>query len=165
MVGLGSDQAPGNNCHNIINEMKLTALFNKIRYADPEAMPAWRVLRMATIEGARAVGMHDLIGSLEERKRADFIAVDLHRPTMSPVYTAPMRNIVPNLVYSARGDEVCLAAVDGRVLYRDGKILTVDEEEIRERAQRWPDVIGKRASPEFAAIHGTNAVFMEEGKL
>jgi len=56
MVGLGSDQAPGNNNHNIFNEMKLTALFNKIRSADPEAMPAWRVLRMATIEGATALG-------------------------------------------------------------------------------------------------------------
>ena len=165
MVGLGSDQAPGNNCHNVINEMKLTALFNKIKYADPEVMPAWRVLRMATIEGARAVGLGDLVGSLEEHKRADFIAVDLQKPTMSPVYTHPMRNIVPNLVYSARGDEVCLAAVDGRVLYRDGKILTVDEEEIRENAQRRTDGIGRRATPEFTEIHGTNAVFMEEDKL
>src|SRR5438128_2064366 len=57
MVALGSDQAPGNNNHNLWNEMKLTALFNKIKAADPEAMPAWRVLRMATIEGARAIGL------------------------------------------------------------------------------------------------------------
>ena len=164
-VGLGSDQAPGNNCHNIFNEMKLTALFNKIKYADPEVLPAWQALRMATIEGARAIGMDDLIGSLEEHKRADFIAVDLHKPTMSPVYTHPMRNIVPNLVYSARGDEVALAAVDGRVLYRDGKILTVDEEAVRQKAQKWTDVIGDNARAEFESIHGTNAVFMEQDRL
>ena len=52
MCGLGSDQAPGNNCHNIIHEMKNVCLFNKIKYQNPEVMPAWRALRMATIEGA-----------------------------------------------------------------------------------------------------------------
>jgi 5-methylthioadenosine/S-adenosylhomocysteine deaminase len=74
---LGSDQAPGNNCHNIINEMKLVTLFNKIKYANPEVMPAWKALRMATIEGARAIGIGDDVGSLEVGKKADFIGVDL----------------------------------------------------------------------------------------
>ena len=56
-VALGSDQASGNNCNNIFNEMKLTALFNKIKFRDPTVMPAWEVLRMATIEGAQAIGL------------------------------------------------------------------------------------------------------------
>ena len=165
VVGLGSDQAPGNNCHNIINEMKLTALFNKIKYQDPEIMPAWKTLRMATIDGAKAIGMDDLVGSLEEGKRADFIAVDLTKPTMSPVFTHPMRNIVPNLVYSARGEEISLVAVDGKVLVRDGKVLTANEEEIVAEAQSYTDAIGDASAQEFWEIHGTNAVFMEENKL
>ena len=165
VVGLGSDQAPGNNCHNIINEMKLTALFNKIKYCDPEIMPAWKTLRMATIDGARAIGMDDLVGSLEEGKRADFIAVDLTKPTMAPIFTNPMRNIVPNLVYSARGEEISLVVVDGKVLVQNGEILTVDEREIVAEAQSFTDEIGNASSQEFWEIHGTNAVFMEENKL
>jgi len=164
-VALGSDQAPGNNCHNIINEMKLVALFNKIKYTNPEVMPAWKALRMATIEGARAVGLGEEIGSLEVGKRADFIAIDLGKPSMYPVYTYPMRNIVPNLVYSARGDEVVLSVVDGRVIYRDGELVNVDQKEIMEEIAQYPEGIGKRAAREFFEIKGTNARFMEENKL
>lgn len=162
---LGSDQAPGNNCHNMINEMKNVALFNKIKYANPEVMPAWRALRMATIEGARAIGLGGSVGSLEIGKRADFIAIDLKKTSMMPVYSSPMRNIIPNLVYSARGDEVALSAVDGRVIYRDGKILAIDESAELDRLGRFADEIGKNAAEEFWRINGTNAVFMREGKL
>lgn len=164
-VALGSDQAPGNNCHNIINEMKLLSLFNKIKYQNPEIMPAWRALRMATIEGAKAIGLGDLIGSLEVGKRADFIAIDLNKPSMLPVYTHPMRNIVPNLVYSARGDEVTLSVVDGRVIYRDGKILAINEEEILSEVGKYTQGIGERAEREFSEIDGTNSIFMREDKL
>lgn len=163
--GLGSDQAPGNNCHNVFNEMKLVALFNKIKAGNPEAVPAWRALRMATIEGARAIGLGERVGSLEEGKQADFIAVDLNRPSMLPVYTAPMRNIVPNLVYSAKGEEVALSAVDGKIIYRDGKVTHVDEQEIYSQVSRYTQEIGEKAAAEFWRIHGTNARFMEEGKL
>ncbi|HEX2909210.1 MAG TPA: amidohydrolase family protein [Chloroflexia bacterium] len=164
-VALGSDQAPGNNCHNIFNEMKLTALFNKIRYQDPEVMPAWKTLRMATIEGARAIGLGDRIGSLEPGKQADFILVDLSRPSMLPVFTEPMRNIVPNLVYSARGDEVTTVVVDGQVVYENGRVQTVDETEILERAQSLANPLGPQAAAEFWRINGTNARFMREEKL
>ena len=133
MVALGSDQAPGNNCHNIINEMKNVCLFNKIKYQNPEVMPAWKALRMATIEGAKAVGLGDTVGSLESGKRADFIAIDLNCPSMLPVYTYPMRNMVPNLVYSARGAEVSLVAVDGKVIMQDGTFTYVDEKRVSGR--------------------------------
>jgi 5-methylthioadenosine/S-adenosylhomocysteine deaminase len=162
---LGSDQAPGNNCHNIINEMKNVALFNKIKYKNPETMPAWKALRMATIEGARAIGMGNRVGSLEEGKRADFIAIDLRKTTMLPIYTTPMRNIIPNLVYSARGDEVFLSVVDGRIIYKDGRVLFADEESIKDDLEKFPPDIGRGASEEFWRIHGTNAEFMEQGKL
>lgn len=162
---LGSDQAPGNNCHNIINEMKLVALFNKIKYANPEVMPAWRALRMATVEGARAIGLGSSVGSLEIGKKADFIAIDLNKPAMLPVYTNPMRNIVPNLVYSARGDEVELSVIDGKVVYRDGRFLNIDVNECIEEVAEYTEGIGERASGEFWEINGTNARFMMENKL
>ena len=164
-VALGSDQAPGNNCHNIINEMKLAALFNKIKYRDPEIMPAWKALRMATIEGARAVGLGDLVGSLEVGKRADFIAIDLRKPSMLPVFTQPMRNIIPNLVYSARGEEVALSVVDGKIIYKDGKIIEIDEQECLQAVEKYTEGIGEKASAEFWGINGTNARFMREEML
>lgn len=165
MVALGSDQAPGNNNHNMFSEMHATALFNKIRFADPEAMPAWQVLRMATIEGARAIGLGGTTGSLEEGMRADFILVDLCSPSMMPVFTNPMRNLVPNLVYGCRGSEVVLAAVDGRVLYEDGRYLTLDPEEVKCRLPRIVERVGAAAREEFLRLRGKNAVFMQEGKL
>ena len=164
-VALGSDQAPGNNCHNIIHEMKNVCLFNKIKFGNPEVMPAWRALRMATIEGAKAVGVDDIVGSLEPGKQADFIAVDLDTISMMPVYTYPMRNIVPNLVYSARGREVVLSVVAGKVIMRDQKLLNVDEQQLIEEVKKYPEEVGKRAAKEFFEIHGTNAQFMEEDKL
>ena len=71
--------------------MKLTALFNKIASRDPTVFPAWKVLRMATIEGARAVGLGDEAGSLEPGKQADLILVDLNELNLSPVLEAPVR--------------------------------------------------------------------------
>lgn len=135
LVALGSDQAAGNNCNNIFNEMKLTALFNKIKHRDPTVMPAWEVLRMATIEGARAIGLGDTVGSLEIGKQADLILVDLRSPQLTPVLNRPIRNIVPNLVYAASGQEVALVMVAGRILLRAGCVLTVDEELVRAQAQ------------------------------
>lgn len=165
VVALGSDQAPGNNCHNMFNEMKLVALFNKIKYQDPECVPAWRALRMATIDGAKALGLEDKVGSLRPGKRADFIAVDLHAPTMMPVYTEPMRNIVPNLVYSARGNEVSLVCVEGQILLENGKLQTMDEETIIADAQACVPELAARASKAFWEVNGSNAALMREGKL
>jgi 5-methylthioadenosine/S-adenosylhomocysteine deaminase len=139
LVALGSDQAAGNNCSNIFNEMKLTALFNKIKYGDPTIMGAWDVLRMATIEGARAIGLGDTIGSIEPGKQADLILVNLRALNLSPLHAAPIRNIVPNLVYAATGLEVDLVMVAGRVLQRDGCLLVADERAVRQEAQEMAD--------------------------
>ncbi len=129
-VALGSDSANGNNCSNIFNEMKLTALFNKIKYQDPAVMPAWEVLRMATIEGARAIGLDARIGSLETGKEADLVVVDLNVPNLSPTLVSPIRNIVPNLVYAASGHEVKTVIVAGQVLVEDYQVLAADEHKI-----------------------------------
>lgn len=128
-------------------------------------MPAWRALRMATIDGAKALGLEDKVGSLRPGKRADFIAVDLHAPTMMPVYTEPMRNIVPNLVYSARGNEVSLVCVEGQILLENGKLQTMDEETIIADAQACVPELAARASKAFWEVNGSNAALMREGKL
>ncbi len=164
-VALGSDQAPGNNCHNVINEMKLTALFNKIKYEDPEVMPCWKVLRMATIEGAKAIGVDDVTGSIEPGKDADIVLIDLHTPAMSPVYAEPMRNLICNLVYSATNKEVDTVIAGGRVIVEGGKPLTFDLEEILSEAGREADKVAAGASEKFWQINGVNAVYAREGKL
>ena len=120
---------------------------------------------MATIEGATVLGLDHKIGSLAEGKQADFICVDLATPTMMPVYDQPMRNIVPNLVYSARGNEVRLVAVDGQILFEDDQFHTLDENAIIAVNQQASDRLGREAQAEFQRIDGTNARFMREEKL
>jgi 5-methylthioadenosine/S-adenosylhomocysteine deaminase len=164
-VALGSDQASGNNCHNLFNEMKLTALFNKIRYRDPTVMPAWEVLRMATIEGARAIGLGEEIGSLEPGKQADLILVDLTAPNLSPVLEEPIRNLVPNLVYAATGHEVRLVMVAGSVLVRDGQVLSADEAEVRAQAQAEAEEVARRVAADPAHKGMALLGAMEAGML
>lgn len=164
-VGLGSDQAPGNNCHNIINEMKMTAILNKVRYEDPEVMPAWKVVRMATIENARVLGLADTVGSIAEGKDADLILIDLKQASLMPLYTRPMRNFIPNLVYSARGNEVDTVIVKGRILMEQRQPKTFDLSQILADVQEHADEIGRAAEPQFLEINGKNAQYMREGKL
>ena len=96
-------------------------------------MPAGKVLRMATIEGAKVLGLDDRIGSLRAGKQADIVMIDLDSITMRPIIRTPFRNMVANLVHSARGNEVCRVMVDGKTLYLNGKFLTVDANEILDR--------------------------------
>jgi len=165
LVGLGSDQATGNNCSNIFNEMKLTALFNKIKFRDPTVMPAWEVLRMATIEGAQAIGLGDEIGSLEVGKQADLILVDLTALNLAPVLEVPVRNIVPNLVYAGSGHEVKTVMVAGRILVFDGQVLTADEAAVRIEAQVQAEAVARNVCAD--PVHKDMALLeaMEKGQL
>ncbi|MFQ5611288.1 MAG: amidohydrolase family protein [Anaerolineae bacterium] len=165
LVALGSDQAAGNNCNNMFNEMKLTALFNKIKYRDPTVMPAWEVLRMATIEGARATGLGDEIGSLEAGKQADLIIVDLSAPNLSPVVESPVRNIVPNLVYAASGHEVKTVMVAGQTLVEDGRALTMDEAAVRAEAQAQAEAVARRVAADPLHRSLDLLAAMESGRL
>lgn len=165
-LALGSDQAPGNNCNNMFNEMKFTAILNKCKAKDPTVFPAWKVLRMATIEAAKAIGLGDEIGSLELGKKADLIMVDLAQPCLCPVIHDPVRNIVPNLVYSAKGSEVELVMVDGKIILQDFKMRTVNEQEIVCQAQEAADRIAKAAKTPFAAVSDTPLhTMMENAQL
>jgi 5-methylthioadenosine/S-adenosylhomocysteine deaminase len=161
MVALGSDTSP---C-NMFTEMKLAALFSKISRRDPTVMPAWEVLRMATIQGARAIGWGDEIGSLEVGKQADLILVDLNEPSLSPVLDTPIRNIVPNLVYSARGHEVKTVMVAGRVLVREGQVLSMDQNAVRREAQAMARTVADRVAADSACSDLTLVKATRSGRL
>lgn len=164
-LAIGSDEATGNNCCNMFNEMKFTTLLNKCKYKSYTVFPAWRVLRMATIDGARAIGLGDEIGSLKAGKKADVILVDLKTPTMSPILSYPVRNIVPNLVYSARGDEVKTVIIDGRIVMEDRVLKTANEETIIAEAQEVAERVCREAAPEFYARKTALYQMMQNGEM
>lgn len=164
-AGLGSDQAPGNNCNNMFNEMKFTAILNKCKAKNPEVFPAWSVLKLATINAAKAIGLEDEIGSLEKGKKADLIIIDLDKPNLCPVFTDPIRNIVPNLVYSAKGNEVETVIIDGKVIVDNGVLTTIDEKEAIKQANEAAKNLSIRAKSNIIKSDITLLAAMEKGLL
>ena len=130
-VGLGTDGAASNNDLDMFEAMRMAALLHKVQTGDPRTLPAADVLAMATREGARALRMQDRIGSLERGKRADVIVVSTRGARQTPLY-----NPVSHLVYAARGDDVRTTIVNGRVLMRDRKVMTLEEGSVLEEARR-----------------------------
>jgi 5-methylthioadenosine/S-adenosylhomocysteine deaminase len=128
VVGLGTDGCASNNNLDLFQEMDFVAKVHKAHRLDPTVMPAQAVLELATLGGARVLGMEKEIGSLEAGKKADVIILDLNKPHLQPVY-----NIVSHLVYSATGADVRDVIIDGKVIMENRKLLTLDEEEILER--------------------------------
>lgn len=133
-VGLGSDGEKENNNLDLLEEMKIAGLLASLGAMDPRAMDAWSILRMATIDGARALGMADEIGSLEPGKRADIIAVALDTPRMSPLLSGEYFNLHYNLVYGAQGGDVTMTMVDGHIRAWQGQLMASDLQEIQDRA-------------------------------
>jgi cytosine/adenosine deaminase-related metal-dependent hydrolase len=125
-VSIGADGAPCNNNLDGFLEMRLASLIQK-PICGPTAMPAFETFALATLGGARAIGQLDRVGSLEVGKRADIVAIDLSGAHTSP---ATVKNVYSQLVYAARSTDVRLTMVDGRVLYRDGKVLSLDEQAV-----------------------------------
>lgn len=143
-VALGCDGGPSNNDYDLIREMKLAAVIHKAIANDPLLMPAETVLEMATINGARALGLEDEIGSLEVGKKADFALLDFNR-----LHTTPSPNPISTLVYAATGGEVDTVVVDGQIVVEQGQLLTMDEEEIIEEARVHARALCKRAGVEI----------------
>ena len=128
-VGLASDGPASSSNHSMLQAMKFAALLHKGVHRDPEIMTAEKALEMATIDGARALGLDDVIGSLEVGKRADLVVLDMSNLCVTPLHAA-----VSSLVYSQRGDEVDRVYVDGRLVVDGGSLTTVDEADIRSRS-------------------------------
>ena len=138
-VSLGADGAACNNRLDMFTEMRTAALLQKALHG-PEVLPANRVLRMATIDGARALGLESEIGSLEVGKRADVAVVSLDRLHMSPE-----SEVVSSLVYAAEASDVQHVIVDGRVLMRDRTLLTLDEADVIADADAQSELLMSRA--------------------
>ena len=124
-VGLGTDGCASNNNLDLFSEMDMTAKLHKVHEMDPTVMDAETVLKMATCNGARALGMGDAIGSLEVGKKADIIVVNVNRPHLTPMY-----NPYSHLVYSADGADVTHSIINGRLVMADRKLLTLDVDEV-----------------------------------
>jgi 5-methylthioadenosine/S-adenosylhomocysteine deaminase len=121
-VCIGTDGASSNNNLNMWEDMYLTSILHKGSTRDPRLITAGEVLKMATVNGAKALGM-PRVGSIQEGNKADLIMVDLEKPHLKPLH-----NLCSALVYSAQGSDVSMTMVDGRILYQDGEFRTIDRE-------------------------------------
>jgi 5-methylthioadenosine/S-adenosylhomocysteine deaminase len=138
-VGLGPDGPAGsNNDFSLFEEMDLAAKLQKVATGDPQAVPAMVAFEMATIRGARALGLEKQIGSLEAGKRADIILVRI-----DAAHAVPMYNVYSQLVYALKGSDVMDVFVDGRAVVRSRQVLTLDAASIFRKAAEWGRIVAK----------------------
>jgi len=131
-IGLGTDGAASNNDLDMFEAMRAASFLQKVATSDPTAVSARAAVQMATIGGARALGMDKQTGSLEPGKKADVIIV-----SMSAARQTPMYDPLSHLVYVTRGDDVQTTIVNGKVLMRDRKVLTLDRAAVLRDAKKW----------------------------
>ncbi len=129
-VALGTDGATSNNTLDMFEEMKFGALLSKVHKLDPRKIPALTALEMATINGAKALGLEKDLGSVEVGKLADLVLVDVRKPHLSPLHSA-----ISHLVYGATGGDVDTTIVHGKILMLNRRVLTLDEERVLRDAQ------------------------------
>jgi len=138
-VGLGPDGPAGsNNDFNMFEEMDLAAKLQKVSTGDPRNLPATAAVEMATIRGARALGMDKEIGSLEPGKRADLISIRLDRPNAVPLY-----NVYSQMVYALKGSDVEDVMVNGRLVVREAQALTLNAGQIEAKAREYREQVEK----------------------
>jgi 5-methylthioadenosine/S-adenosylhomocysteine deaminase len=140
-LGLGTDGAASNNDLDMFESMRMASFLHKHQTGDAQAVGARTALEMATIGGARALGMGAQIGSLERGKRADVIVVGMTAARQTPMY-----NPVSHLVYTTRGDDVRTTIVNGKILMRDRKVLTLNETSVLADARAWAERFKKAVS-------------------
>jgi len=138
-VAIGTDGAASNNDLDLFGELRNAALLAKCVAGDPSAIPAQDALHMATLAGARALGLDGEIGSLEKGKQADFIAVDLSAPNTQPIY-----DVISQLAYAVHAAQVSDVFVAGRVLLRNKQLQTIDEPATLAKAREWRDAIRRQ---------------------
>jgi 5-methylthioadenosine/S-adenosylhomocysteine deaminase len=130
-VGLGTDGAASNNDLDMFEAMRQASFLAKLSTHDPTAVKAQDALDMATLGGARVIGMEQLLGSLETGKRADLITVSTRSTRQTPMYDP-----VSHLVYVTRGDDVRNTIVNGKILMRDRQLKTLDRDQVIADAKR-----------------------------
>ncbi len=129
-VGLGTDGSASNNDLDLFQEMDLAAKVHKVTLLDPTVMSAETVLKMATIDGARVLGLDRLIGSIEVGKLADIIILDLNQPHLTPLY-----NPYSQIVYAARGGDVKTSIIGGKPVMENRRLLTMDLQAVMDRVR------------------------------
>ena len=129
-VGLGTDGCASNNNLDLFGEMDMAAKLHKVNSLDPTVMNAQALVEMATIDGAKVLGLEKVTGSLEVGKRADLIVIDTNKPHLVPMY-----NPYSHLVYAAGGSDVRHSIIDGNIVMEDRRLLTLDVEDIIERSK------------------------------
>jgi cytosine/adenosine deaminase-related metal-dependent hydrolase len=139
-VALGCDGGPSNNTYDLLRDLRLASYLAKLREDDPTAVPCETVLEMATINGARAMGLEDQIGSLEPGKRADFIVIDMDAPHLVPAWDP-----VSTIVCCACGSDVDTVVIDGKMVMQHRQVLTLDEASIIENVRSRYRKVGERA--------------------
>jgi 5-methylthioadenosine/S-adenosylhomocysteine deaminase len=137
-LGLGTDGSASNNNLNLFTEMDSAAKLQKVLQADPSIIKAKDILKLATIDGARALNIHDLTGSIKEGKRADIIIIDLNHPHLKPIH-----EIESLIVYSMTGLEVQTVICDGKILFHENQYTTLNQEEIFEKVTYYQEIIQK----------------------
>jgi 5-methylthioadenosine/S-adenosylhomocysteine deaminase len=151
-AGLGTDGAASNNDLDMFEAMRVAAFLHKVARSDPRAMPAHQALELATRRGADALGLADKIGSLETGKQADIITVSLDSARETPIYDP-----ISHLVYVTRGDDVRTTIVAGRVLMRDGHVLTLREADVLRDARAMAERVRRAVDDAKAASARTGA--------
>jgi 5-methylthioadenosine/S-adenosylhomocysteine deaminase len=141
-LGLGTDGAASNNDLDMFEAMRMASLLHKLQTSDPRAVSAPTAVEMATIGGARAMGMDKEIGSLEQGKRADVIIVGMNAARQTPMYDP-----ISHLVYVTRGDDVRTTIVNGKLLMRNRRVLTLDESAILTDARAWAEKVKTAVTP------------------
>ncbi len=130
IVSLGTDGPCANNRLDMIQEMKFASLLQKVYTRDPTSIPAKKALEMATINGARALGLDDRLGSIEVGKIADIILIDLKKSHLTPLH-----NVFSHLVYAAQASDIDTVICNGKLVMRNRKVLTIDENEVMKKAE------------------------------
>ena len=131
-ISLGTDSSASNNRLDMMEEMRLAALLIKGSTKSPELFSANEAIKMATINGAKALGLESIIGSIEKNKKADLVAIDLNSIENQPIY-----NPLTTLVYSSSRSDVSYVWIDGEIKLKDKKLVKIDEERIIQLAKKW----------------------------
>ncbi len=130
-VAMGTDSPASNNVLDMFETMKFGTLLQKLAYMNPEVLPAYETLKMATVNGAKALGLERSIGTLETGKKADVILVDFSKPNLKPLH-----DVYANIIYACHGGDVDTVVVDGKILMEQRQLNTLNERAVIEKAER-----------------------------
>ncbi len=150
-VSMGCDGGPSNNAYDMVRDMRLVSYLANLRESDPTMVPAETVLELATINGAKAMGLEKEIGSIEIGKKADFIVINMDAPHLTPAWDP-----VSTIVYAAVGTDVDTVVIDGQLVMQGRKVLSLDENavlaEVRQRYVQVADRAGLKITPRWPVI-------------